>query len=373
MEKSLECRLNSTQNKLKNETSNLAGTSSNEDTVIMARTTQQTQESISDNTISPNSVSTHNTSKHSKQLNYYYNHREQINTNRRTKYKLTNPHNKTTNILKTKKPNDVLEIVNSSLNEIDNSQNIPILSLFDMLKYAQTTLTPEREATLIVPMKTTNIFVLPEIVQYTTFNEQASFGELERFFKDKVSKRQLKRAVQLLVNLKWLIRRGKNDFTVYYPNPFLTALFDNNKQFLLLAEYARLKIDFFSLLNMPLINALRSNQRIERTEVTFHKYSMGEAKPWVRAWFEGYVNIKLHAENGDIYQTYLPVNFHASPKIVGYDPKTKKPITDPYGFPHHTLNLSWSLFDVIEGREYTKKGRESRRSKDVGEYMYIPF
>jgi hypothetical protein len=229
-------------------------------------------------------------------------------------------------------------------------------------------------------MKTPFTFVLPEIVLYTTVREQASFSDLEHYCnlellcREKFSKHQLGHAVQLLVNLKWLIRRGKNDFAVYYPNPFLAALYKKNRYHVyLLAEFARLKVDFFKLLNVPLLNALKSNQKIVKTEVTFHKYSMEEAKPWVRAWFEGFVNIKLNAENGDQFQTYIPVNFHASSKIVGYNPETKKPITDPYGFPHHTLNLSWSLFDIIEGREYTKKGRETRWSKDGRDYEYIHF
>ena len=66
---------------------------------------------------------------------------------------------------------------------------------------------PEKEYANSILMKTTMNFVLPEIVQYIIFNEQASFGDLEWFLKDKVTKPQIHRAVQLLVNLKWLIRR----------------------------------------------------------------------------------------------------------------------------------------------------------------------
>jgi hypothetical protein len=119
---------------------------------------------------------------------------------------------------------------------------------------------------------------------------------------------------------------------------------------------------------VPLIYALRSNQKFIKSEVKFHKYN--RTSEWEHAFFEGYVNIKIYAENGDVYQTYLPVNFHASPKldwVNGYR------VQDRYGFPHHTLPLKWVLFDVLEGRTYSKKGRETRRSKEVGECEYIHF
>jgi hypothetical protein len=305
------------------------------------------------NEISSDAVSSNNSTKQSRQLKYYYLNREKNN--------------------KMEKSNDVLHnrysLFNSVIKEDINLKK-PFLSLFDMLNYSQSNLIHEREDIILIPMKTSSIFVLPEIVDYITINEEASFGELERFFKDKVSKRQMNRAVQLLVNLKWLIRRGKSDFTVYYPNPFLIALFDKNKQNLLLSEYARLKIDFFDLLNLPLINALRSKKKIMDSEVKFHKLTMSEAKPWVRAWFNGYTNITLQSETGDIFQTYLPVNFHASAKIEWLNGQRKQ---NPYGFPHHTLPLAWILFDVLECRQYTKKARVSRRSKEVGEYEYIHF
>jgi hypothetical protein len=158
--------------------------------------------------------------------------------------------------------------------------------------------------------------------------------------------------------------------TVYYPNPFLSILYDQNLQWLELAEYARIKIDFFDLLNLPLINALRSNQRIVKTEIKFHKFKLGSYALWVRAFFEGFVNIELHAENGDVYQTLLPVNLHASPKIEWKDGKR---IQNRYGFSHHTLPLLWSLFDIIEGRQYTKARRTSRWQKKLEDLEYIHF
>ena len=315
------------------------------------------------------------TVKPSKQLSYYYRHKEQINHKRRINYQLTKPQ-KLKNFNITKKSNDVNNIINSFVDSpitiVVNGQDRPVLTLFDLLDSALETLTSENSDTgHIVGMKT-SFFVLPEIVGYTTFRHGLSFGELELHFKDRVSKRQLKRAVQLLVNLKWLIRTGKNDLAVYYPNPFLSALFDQNPQWLNLAEYARLKVDFFDLLNIPLINAMRSNQRIVKTEVTFHKYKLGSHGLWIRAFFEGFVNITLHSENGRVYQTLLPVNLHASPKLEW---KNRKKGQNPYGFPHHTIPLKWLLFDVLEGRQYTKARRTSRWQKqtDLKELEYIHF
>ena len=321
------------------------------------------------NEFSSNVDSSNNSSKQSRQLKYYYLNREQINTKRRNKYKTTNSKKN----IKIEKSNDVshnrYRLFDPIIKEDINLKK-QFLSLFDMLSYAQSTLMPEREHANSIQMKTIKNFVLPDIIRYIGFNEEASFVELQKFFKDKVSKRQMHRALQLLVNLKWLIRRGKNDFTVYYPNPFLIALFDKNKQNFLLTEYARLKVDFFDLMNLPLINALMSKQKFLKAEVKFHKYSMSEAKPWIRAWFYGYTNITLQSEAGNIFQTYLPVNFHASAKIEWVNGQRTQ---NPYGFPHNTLPLSWRLFDIMEGRQYTKKGRESRWSKDVRDYEYIHF
>jgi hypothetical protein len=161
--------------------------------------------------------------------------------------------------------------------------------------------------------------------------------------------------------------------TIYRPNPFLEVLRDTDYQYLILCFYAQLKIDFFDLLNVPLINSVSTGQKIINTEVKFYKFEQGRHASWVRAFFEGFVDIELHTENGDKYQTYLPVNLHAAAKISGYNPKSKKRIIDPYGLKHHTLPLKWSLFDIIESREYSRKGRKSRWDKNVSECRYIHF
>jgi hypothetical protein len=326
----------------------------------------------------------HSSTKHSKQLNYYYRNREQINAKRRTKYKTTiNSQINKKNIIE--KSNDVFYHKNSSFSSVskeDNNLKKSFLSFFDILNYAHTNLSPEREDIILIPMKTPYLFVLPEIVQRIVAFPQETFRNLGLYFNDKLSKHQLRHALQLLVNLKWILRRGKgshfneltltNHETVYYPNPFLSIIWKSQQQWVfLLSEYARLKIDFFDLLNVPLIYALRSNQKFIKSEVKFHKYN--RTSEWEHAFFQGEVDIEIYAENGDMYHTYLPINFHAASKIIGYDAKTKKRVTDPYGFPHHTLPLSWSLFDVIEGKLYSKKGRESRWAKEVGECEYIHF
>jgi hypothetical protein len=309
-----------------------------------------------------------------KQLEHYSKNRDLINL------KIPQINTKSTKSIKpndiNREKKDVTELINSALCIAPDGENKPILSLYDLLVCAETCFNPERQTTRSNKMKTT-FSVLPEIVQYITKFEQASFSEIKLQFKDRLSERQLRRRMPLLVNLKWLIRRGKNDFTVYYPNPFLAAMWKRDEYYrtpntFYLEEYSRLKVDFFQLLNVPLLNALKSKNKITKTEIQFVKYAINKT-PWIRAFFEGFVNIKLYTECGNKYHTQLPVNFHASAKIIGYDRESKKPVIDPYGFPHHTVPLSWKLFDIVEGREYTKKGRASRRAKEIGTYEYIHF
>ena len=127
------------------------------------------------------------------------------------------------------------------------------------------------------------------------------------------------------------------------------------------------------MLNVPLINVVNSGQKIINAKVQFHKFEMGSHAQWIRAFFEGLVTIMLTSENGNMYESVFPVNKHASSKIIGYDPETKKRVTNPHGFYHHTIPLKWSLFGIAESCEYSKKGRKSRWAKEVEEYIYIHF
>jgi hypothetical protein len=145
-------------------------------------------------------------------------------------------------------------------------------------------------------------------------------------------------------------------------------------KYLGLLYYAQLKIDFFDLLNMPLVSALKSNQKITKSTVKFIEFGLHQEQ-WIKALLEGYCWIQLEAEKGDIYQTYLPVNLHAGSKIKWFTASDGSKVreSNDLGFPHHTIPLSWALFDIIEGRDYSKKGRLSRWDKNVGECEYIHF
>lgn len=310
----------------------------------------------------------------SKQLKYYYKHRPEIKLRRKNRYDnskkthlkaITN--NSNTNFLNNiEKSNVIKNPKDTPTVWSENKENSRVLSLFDLVCYGQNTLHPERMSTNHALTKTT-FFVLPSIVQSILFSEEATFSEIYAAMElsskeNKLSNRQLRRRLQLLVNLKWLIKRD----VFYYPNPFLVELWNKNKKFTFnLVESARLKIDFFHLLNIPLLNAKNSNQQILKTEVKFKNYQ--RTSEWHHAFFEGQVNITMVAENGDVYSTCLPVNFHASSGLDGYCKVNK------YKFPHHTIPLSWSLFDVSEGKVYTKKGRTSRWSKNIEDYEYIHF
>ncbi len=322
----------------------------------------------------------------SKQSSYYSKNKKSINRKRRLKYKQTQK-KIDKNKRKNQNPNDIKNDFFSSkiddLNRLYNSLNKDldgtepeskaIMSFNDLINFAINKLEKERKGLLYTAPKTTRFFVLPEIVFYVGHNRIASFTDLEHFLKDKVSKRQLKRDMQQLVKLKWIVPYGSGGAITYRPNPFLEALRDIDETYLLLGEYARLMIDFFDLLNVPLINVVSSGQKIVNAKVEFHKFDMGSHAQWVRTFFEGLVIITLISEKGNIFETYLPVNKHASSKIVGYDIETKKRITNPYGFYHHTIPLKWELFDIIESSEFTKKGRESRWALELEEYIYIHF
>jgi hypothetical protein len=333
----------------------------------------------------------------SKQLNYYLKNKEAINKKRRANYqhKKLNTH-KTTDLKSNnqnkqnkkeiEKPNDIkisdngfLEVVNQALDIREDSEKKQILSLFDLCTYAINTLSSRNRSVFqecdnvhAYTPKTAYFFVLPDIVYYVGHNKEASFYELADYFKKYVSKRQLKRAMQLLVNYKWLIRFARADLTVYRPNPFLEMLtgIANSDCYLFLGQYAKMKIDFFDLLNIPLLNAVNSGQKIIDAKVHFREHQPNRS--FVKAFFIGFIQIELKAENGEIFETYLPVNRHAASKIIGYDKIKKKPIT-ANRFYHHTIPLKWSLFNVLQSVELTKRGRKSRWEKNPCQYTYVHF
>ncbi len=319
---------------------------------------------VIDNTINDNSNSKSKVgSKVSKQLRFYYNHNCEINKKRRKQYKdnkITD--NRVSKDSKTKhkkqKPRDSknhLFYYNLKKKIEQYNDSKPVLSLNSLLSIACIQLVPKDEYVLNPYAVTSSIFARPSLAAEVLVHEWQYYYELRIKFPT-LSARQLQRNLQALVKDKWLVRWGRGNYTTYYPNPFLLALYNRNKQCAFLCEYSRLKVDFFDLLNIPLISAI--NQNITSAKVKFNSYVSQDA--WVKAFFEGQITIKLQTDVG-IFETILPVNLHAANKlngsrIVGKDKKTKKNIiktvTNPFGFPHHTIPLAWCLFGILESSEY---------------------
>jgi hypothetical protein len=319
---------------------------------------------VNDNTINDNSNSKSNVdAKISKQLRHYYKHKNKINKNKRKQYndnKITN--SRVSKDSKTKhkkqKPRDSKNYsfyynLRKKIEQYSDSK--PVLSLNSLLVIACTKLVPTDEYFLNPYAVTASIFARPSLVEEVLAHDGQYYYELKTKFPT-LSARQLQRNLQKLVKDKWLVRWGRGNFTNYYPNPFLLALYRRDKQYVFLGEYSRLNLNFFDLLNIPLIGAL--NQNVTLAETKFSSYVSQDA--WVKAFFEGQITVKLQTDVG-IFETILPVNLHAAnklngSKIVGKDKKTKenivKTVTNPFGFPHHTLPLAWCLFDILESSEY---------------------
>lgn len=319
---------------------------------------------VIDNTINDNSISKSKVdAKVSKQLSYYYKHKSKINKKRRKQYndnKITDSRvskdSKTKN--KKLKPRDSKNYlfyynIRKKIEQYNDSN--PVLSLNSLISIAFTKLVPKDEYAINHCGVTSSIFARPSIVAELLVCEWQFYYELEIKFPT-LSSRQLQRNLEQLVKDKWLVRYGRGNYTTYYPNPFLLALYNQNKQYDLLCEYSRLNVDFFDLLNIPLLGSVNQNATLAETK--FSSFSHQDA--WVKAFFEGQITVKIQTDVG-IFETILPVNFHAANKlngsrIVGKDKKTKKNIvktvTNPFGFPHHTIPLAWCLFDILESSEY---------------------
>ena len=290
---------------------------------------------IKDNSGIPEKVEIN--SKISKQLKYYSKNRSKINSSRRNKYK-----NKQKNVYKYKKPrpSKTSFYFSNIRKQIEQyNDNKPVLSLNSLVSLAYDKLIPEDQYTYSSSTVDTRNIALPEITAKVLLNGELFYSDLKRDFEN-LSYKQLQRNLQLLVKLKWIVRWGKYDWTRYYPNPFLLSLFKSKNTYASLCMFTKFGIDFFDLLNIPLLNAI--DQKVTLAETKFSAYS--RESQWIKAFFEGQVRIKLHTAS-KIYETIMPVNLHGANKREG---KTN----NPYGFPHHTIPLNWRLFDILSSREY---------------------
>lgn len=203
--------------------------------------------------------------------------------------------------------------------------------------------------------------LLTDIVRFVTIHHYVTYPELYKRY-SYVNRRTLRRYLNELQRLRWIRRFAK----AYHTNPFFLNLLDHDKQFWWLMEYARFKIDFFEIFNIPLKSALE--HKIRAIEIGHYKIRMGYFNPI----FDGVVCIKLETEAGRQLQTTLPYNVHAQSKIVGR--QRNKPVVNACGIQHICLPLSWSIFDIVKPSYY---GSNRKRSHHLGTpnkpFEYIHF
>jgi len=172
------------------------------------------------------------------------------------------------------------------------------------------------------------------------------FSWLLRAFKGEITKKQLKRILAKLIKLKWIIRIDK----VYYLNPFLEALIRMKPAFRIFFRIASLQVDFFDLLNYPLLKLIELRKkntkayRVERIELKIRKFRRGEANIRCRAFFWGFCLIRLHlADNRGIVETILPINLHG--QYIFTKNRFEREL-----LPHFTIPLKWKIFGVKEAQ-----------------------
>lgn len=304
------------------------------------------------------------------------NNKQQTNTqHHKTKLltKLTHRHNKISS--KYKKSNDIFRTPLEPKNK-------PILSLNTMLEQAsQLSTYPLNSKTIYGDLTRYSKFkrvqinpLLSNLVRHVA-NSGFTNPFCLRFIFSYVQPRTLRKYFTQLRDLKWIIKVGM----CYEVNPFLKALLRLDQDFCFLYEYASFKIDLFDLLNIPLMNLLelrKQNPRmyqVKKVKVVFHPFTRGSQSLGVRTVFYGVVGIRLSLKNDKVCETVLPVNYHAQPKIKGYNKDTKKRIMDLSGIDHYCIPLNWSIFDVVKPSYYSQKRRKKRWDKNLKPFLYVHF
>lgn len=292
------------------------------------------------------------TSPNSRQLNYYYRNKETINKKKRNNYRK----NQLTNIPSNQKScncnEDFLKYKTGYL-DLDVSENKPILSLISLCKRAYDTRCPETENSSNIGSKSTFSFYqkhtkidseLQEIIFWMSKRPMLDFSFADfKFIFSHINIHTLRRKIQKLVNLKWLLRTGHGDIAFYVLNPFFEKLLELNESYIWLSSYASLKMDFLDLLNIPLISFLKSGRKAKKIEITPIKSRIGLIKT---IFNYGYVRIKIHTDS-ETYEAIYPVNLHGRTVFSG------KP--ERNFIPEYCLPINWSLFDVKDCKTFSKK------------------
>lgn len=297
----------------------------------------------------------------SKQLAHYNKNKDKINDQRKINYR--NKVGKTKNNRdKINTPCPDLDCKNTALSELERTPNkrySRILTMTDIVNLAveihKGNLTNQpiiyqfgnlskgkakRQRIRKEPIYT-------EILEYIRENNFAlkaatpnwkSETEIYNQFKN-IKPRTLRSKLIKLQKLHWIRRHGRD----YHLNPFLFQLFKIDENFILMLEFASLKIDFFDVLNLPLIEAPKS--KIINTKIVYKEVS----DKYFNEIFKGKLLVTLTLEDGSKAQTLLPVNVHPQ---NAYGEKVA----------HYCIPLDCSLFDLMDEPYYsTDIKREHRK------------
>ncbi|WGM89558.1 MAG: hypothetical protein NUK63_00070 [Candidatus Bathyarchaeum tardum] len=315
----------------------------------------------------------------SKQLRYYYRHRKDRLEYQRRYYNQqktanNNQQNNNENTIANNEKSHMCKLICSDAPiDTKKAQNKPILSVFDLvcavLDYRKT----GKEDTLLYCAKTTlegkkkrRIRVDPQhtqIMEIMGYCRRTDFMDLEVYAKD-IKKRKLKRILQSLVTKKWLVRQGRGNYAVYSLNPFLEFLLKKDVQFWCLLDFASFKIDFFDLLNLPLVNFVKAKKLAKKIDIDYIETRIGT----ITSFFAGFVQIEFIMQNGKRFINYLPCNLHAQPLLKWqYTQSGKYRTTNYHGMRHYCLPISWKLFDIKECKYFKKFDQQ------LGKTVYIHF
>ena len=197
---------------------------------------------------------------------------------------------------------------------------------------------------------------------------QHLINELINKYQDKKQKQQfiktrtLRRYMQKLTDLHWVVRIGKGQLASYWINPFLLALYEMAKDSANLCVYADFGIDFFDLLNLPLLNILNSKKTLKDVSVSFYSFRKdGTFNMFVKEWFRGALFLNFILQDGTEKLTILPVNLHGQQVYSKSENRKRKYRL----YEHNCVPIKWQIFDIREVSYFSKKG--------IHEKIYLHF
>jgi hypothetical protein len=303
----------------------------------------------------------------SKQLAHYNKNKDRINDQRKIDYH--NKAGKTNNREKTKTPCPKNNNKNISIMEPERTPTKPfsrILNLENVLNLAVEIHKGNLTKKAIIyrfgnlrngkakrirkePIYTEILEYIPEsysAAKLSTPNWKSETEIYEHF--KKINPRTLRSKLVNLQKLHWIRRHGRD----YHLNPFLFQLFKIDENFLLMLEFASLKVDFFNVLNLPLIEA--SNSKITDTKIDYKEVS----DKYFNEIFKGKMLVTLTLEDGSKAQTLLPVNVHPQ---NAYGEKVA----------HYCIPIDCGLFDLTDEPYFSTDYKRPHRKGAINENWNI--